>query len=395
MSVTGVPVSSPRSSHLGTVPNRDALSRPAEAPKSRAPISGAAKEVMRQIAEAPKRLLVAPPPERPVGAKCDECPLRDKKPVYASPPTNGKAHFIVVGESPGRLEEIRGENFIGPSGRMLDGLLREQRLDRDDAFIVNAAMCRPDDDRPDVKLAAISCCAPRLALELAALEAPAAPLLALGQWAARAILGVKTIQKTRGFIWSAEAIDEKKIAGAEKNLAKLWGANDGNPSAKTRERAAKASRVIHLSRARSSYVGRTVIPTVHPAFILRGAEGWRGVLRVDVKRFARLLRGEIKHFEDDVPFEIAADAAAIKRLVASLGPIVSVDIETIGPDPLADRIICVGIGNTERAVVIYPWSRKLGPALKAALKDLTVVTHYGRQFDGIALNREKAWPKHG
>src|ERR1700687_3123309 len=185
-----------------------------------------------------KKLAVVEVPQRPLGAKCDECPLKDKRPVYASSPTSGKARFIVVGESPGRLEEIRGENFIGPSGRMLDGLFREQKLDRDDAFIVNAAMCRPDDDRPDVKLAAISCCAPRLALELGALQAPEVPLLALGQWAARAILGVKTIQKTRGFVWTAEAIDEKKILASERNLVKLRNANDGKPSAKTITRAA-------------------------------------------------------------------------------------------------------------------------------------------------------------
>ena len=143
-------------------------------------------------------------------AQCDRCPLSDRRPVPPTPPS-GKLKLIIVGEAPGRLEENRGASFIGPSGRLLDGCLTEAGFNRDDAHITNAVLCRYEQDA-ELK-AAIPCCAPRLATELAALSKDV-PVLALGAPATRVLLGKAGILKARGFVWHAPAIKATSVKTA-------------------------------------------------------------------------------------------------------------------------------------------------------------------------------------
>jgi uracil-DNA glycosylase family 4 len=283
--------------------------------------------------------------------------------------------------------------FVGPSGRLLNRALEKAGLDRSEAFVTNAFICRPDDDRPDIKLAATSCCAPRLANELAALGKKKLPVLALGQWAARSVLGVKTIMKTRGFVWETPAIEEAKLLSVRKNIAKLRASVRAKPTAKAKDNLTKAKRALYLLEARATYAGRTVIPSIHPAFILRGADGWYPVMITDFKRFRHLLDGKLK-LEDDVSYIVVSSVKDIKRELAKLDREVVVDVETGGPDALNDELKCVGVGDHisgRPVVMIWPWKRSLGPALRQALRKHVVITHFGPQFDHIVLHREGAW----
>lgn len=45
---------------------------------------------------------------------------------------------MLVGEQPGDREELEGEPFVGPAGRVLDGLLQDVGIDRDEVFLTNA-----------------------------------------------------------------------------------------------------------------------------------------------------------------------------------------------------------------------------------------------------------------
>lgn len=319
------------------------------------------------------------------GARCSSCPLAGKTPV---PPTSPRrARFVIVGEGPGRLEERRGAPFIGPSGGLLDKHLRESGLDRHAAHVTNAVLCRLEDDAlPDVKLAALSCCAPRLARELSAL--PGLPVLALGGPALRSVLGVNGITKARGFVWETPEIDAKRIEAARSNLAKM---KRGARSARSHARVLKKQQALWLLEARARLVGRTVIPTVHPAFILRGADGWLPVMAADFRRFKRVLDGDIK-LEDEGPYSVANTPAQIRALVGGLQGAIAVDVETSGPSAMRDRLLCVGLGDGERTVVVFPWKKSLAPALKMALSGRTIVTHYGPQFDQIVLRREGVLP---
>lgn len=325
-----------------------------------------------------------------LGARCGICPLKGQKPVPPTIPRN--VRFVVIGEGPGRLEILRQEPFVGPSGKLLDRVLRAAGLKRPEALITNAMACRSEDDRPDIKLAATSCCAPRLANELK--DVPrSTPILPLGKWGARALLNVATIFKARGFIWDAAPVVEEKIVAAEKAFAQMQAnAKKEGKLEKRREAMLKKERSILLMKAQATYAGFRAVPTLHPAFILRGADGWYPVLVNDVKRFARLLANPKLKLEDKAKYRVASTSQAIAELAGPLGPTIAVDIETAGPNPFDDKLICVGMSDGKRNVVVYPWKRSLAGALRKVFKDRQVVMHFGIQFDMLVLRREGAWP---
>jgi DNA polymerase len=54
---------------------------------------------------------------------------------------------MLVGEAPGASEDKQGRPFVGRSGKLLDQLLGEAGLDRDDVFITNVVKARPPENR--------------------------------------------------------------------------------------------------------------------------------------------------------------------------------------------------------------------------------------------------------
>lgn len=214
-----------------------------------------------------------------MGARCDECPLKGSTPVFPEPPKSAKARLIVVGEGPGRKEEIQGRPFIGPSGALLDTVLQEAGLRREDIWVTNATLCRPETDKEGDKAA--ECCAPRLLREVCAVDAP---VLTLGKSATKSVLGVGSIQLARGFVWTAPALEDS-IKSAEAGLRRAARKADSGGVAKF------TARVEEL-KLRHSFAGRVVFPTVHPAFVLR-SDAWRPILANDVGRTARWVKGEL------------------------------------------------------------------------------------------------------
>jgi uracil-DNA glycosylase family 4 len=313
------------------------------------------------------------------GAQCFACPLKGRDVV---PPTLvDKPRLAIVGEAPGRLEVSKGIPFIGPSGRLLDAILEEAGFDRANAHITNAVLCRPDDER---ELAgALACCAPRLGAELAAI--PRATILALGSPAAKTVLGKGNILKTRGFIWHAPSVQPTVMRAAERAVEK-------SPEGPLGQ---KANARLWGLQARRLIEGRVVIPSVHPAFLLRGADAWRPILAVDVKRAVRWSRGPFKLL-DEGKFEVACTAAELRKALRGFGSVVDIDVETDGKDPLEANLVMLGIGevprdnsevDTMRVVLASPWRRSMAPVLQSFLKRRIVVTHNGPSFDELVLGR--------
>jgi uracil-DNA glycosylase len=60
---------------------------------------------------------------------------------------NADADLMFVGEAPGANEDKQGLPFVGQAGRLLDTLLQEIGLARDDVFIANVLKCRPPGNR--------------------------------------------------------------------------------------------------------------------------------------------------------------------------------------------------------------------------------------------------------
>jgi DNA polymerase len=113
------------------------------------------------------------------------------------------AELMLVGEQPGDKEDLEGEPFVGPAGRLLDRALEEAGIDRSAAYVTNAVKhfkWRPKGTRrlhQTPRAGEIEACKPWLQAEVEAVRPSA--LLAMGATAARSLFGTKVkVTKDRG-----------------------------------------------------------------------------------------------------------------------------------------------------------------------------------------------------
>jgi DNA polymerase len=93
-----------------------------------------------------------------VAKDCTRCPqLAATRTTVVFGAGNADADLMFVGEAPGANEDKQGLPFVGQAGRLLDTLLAEIGLTREDVFIANVLMCRPPGNR-DPQPAEISNC---------------------------------------------------------------------------------------------------------------------------------------------------------------------------------------------------------------------------------------------
>ncbi|MEO7128300.1 MAG: uracil-DNA glycosylase [Rhodoferax sp.] len=109
--------------------------------------------------------------------------------VGQAPQTPGQAphaDWLIVGEAPGEREDLAGEPFVGPAGKLLDNMLKAIGLDRHtNVFIANVVKCRPPGNRnPEPE--EVAQCAPYLRRQIELL-APKI-ILAMGRFAVNSLL---------------------------------------------------------------------------------------------------------------------------------------------------------------------------------------------------------------
>ena len=102
------------------------------------------------------------------------------------------ASWLFVGEGPGRSEDLEGEPFVGPAGKLLDNMLKAMQLARGvDTYIANIVKCRPVDadgrDRPPVHNEVAAC---RAFLQRQIDLIKPTVIVALGKTAATSLLGL-------------------------------------------------------------------------------------------------------------------------------------------------------------------------------------------------------------
>jgi DNA polymerase len=152
---------------------------------------------------------------------CMRCRLSEGRTTVVFGTGDPHADLMFIGEGPGFNEDKQGIPFVGPAGQLLNTLLSQIDIARESVYIANVVLCRPPGNRdplPDE----IEACKPRL-LEQVRLIDPSI-VVTLGNFATRMILNRQIgITRVRGQRFT-------------------WG-------------------------------GRTVIPTYHPAAILRGGSG--------------------------------------------------------------------------------------------------------------------------
>ena len=101
--------------------------------------------------------------------QCTACELHKgrTRAVPGEGPVNAEIMFI--GEAPGRNEDQQGRPFVGQAGKLLEELLAEIGLTRDDVWIGNVVKCRPPENR-DPRPEEIAACAGYLERQIALLD---------------------------------------------------------------------------------------------------------------------------------------------------------------------------------------------------------------------------------
>lgn len=128
--------------------------------------------------------------------ECRRCPLCQGRRNIVFGVGNPKARLVFVGEAPGREEDEKGEPFVGEAGRLLDRILMAMGLDRSQVYICNVEKCRPPQNR-DPLPEEIAACEPFLVRQLAAIQPRL--IVTLGRFAAQTLLRDPTsISKLRG-----------------------------------------------------------------------------------------------------------------------------------------------------------------------------------------------------
>lgn len=136
---------------------------------------------------------------------CQRCPLGHTRTNIVFGSGNPKASLVFVGEGPGRREDEQGEPFVGEAGLLLNRVLFAMGLEREDVYICNVIKCRPPQNR-NPEADEISACEPFLKRQLDAINPDV--LVALGKFAAQTLLEDKTpISKLRGEWRSYNGID--------------------------------------------------------------------------------------------------------------------------------------------------------------------------------------------
>jgi uracil-DNA glycosylase family 4 len=135
-----------------------------------------------------------------IGPACTRCKLHTlgrKQVVYGV--GNPNADLMFVGEAPGADEDIQGEPFVGRAGQLLTKIIEAIGLTRQQVYIANVIKCRPPGNRnpePDE----VATCEPFLFEQIAAIQPKV--VVALGKFAAQSLLrSTEPITKLRGRVF--------------------------------------------------------------------------------------------------------------------------------------------------------------------------------------------------
>ena len=166
--------------------------------------------------------------------RCRRCRLGSGRLQAVPGEGNQKAQIMIVGEGPGQEEDQQGRPFVGPAGQLLTKMLQGINLEREEVFIGNVIKCRPPRNRnPEPE--EVQACFPLLREQIRLINPRL--LVPLGAFAAQA------------------------LTGSDRKISEIRGQS-------------------------FSFDGRLVIPTYHPAYLLRSPEFKRPAWE-DLKKIKR------------------------------------------------------------------------------------------------------------
>lgn len=96
---------------------------------------------------------------------CKQCALGENRTNFVFGEGNPNADVLIIGEAPGKDEDLQGKPFVGRSGQLLTKILEAVGFKREDVFIANICKCRPPENRrPERK--EVDTCEPYLAKQI-------------------------------------------------------------------------------------------------------------------------------------------------------------------------------------------------------------------------------------
>ncbi len=127
---------------------------------------------------------------------CQLCPLHKTRTNVVFGTGNEKAKLVFVGEAPGADEDAQGMPFVGKAGQKLTQIIQAIGLTREEVYITNVLKCRPPNNRNPLP-EEIRCCEPYLIAQLKIINPET--ICALGTFAAQTLLKTdQPISKLRG-----------------------------------------------------------------------------------------------------------------------------------------------------------------------------------------------------
>jgi len=78
---------------------------------------------------------------------CEKCRLSKSRTQVVYGVGNPNADLMFIGEAPGRDEDIQGQPFVGRAGQLLTDIIKAMKMTRDDVYIANVIKCRPPENR--------------------------------------------------------------------------------------------------------------------------------------------------------------------------------------------------------------------------------------------------------
>lgn len=179
-------------------------------------------------------------------ASCQECPLCESRTNPVPGSGSYTAKVMIIGEAPGFNEDKKGIPFCGRSGDLLDKLLGDIGLSRDTVFIANTVKCRPPENR-NPQADELEKCLPFLRAQIEIVKPQV--IITLGTFASQFTVGSDApISRLRGQLFYLEDHDV------------------------------------------------FVVPTFHPAYVLRNRSKYLTVL-ADLKRVKEVLDGRYRSVE--------------------------------------------------------------------------------------------------
>ena len=88
---------------------------------------------------------------------CTRCGLCEQRHHVVFGVGNRNSDILSIGEGPGEQEDLKGEPFVGPAGKLLDDMLSIIDLDRTVCYIANIVKCRPPGNRDPLETEQDAC----------------------------------------------------------------------------------------------------------------------------------------------------------------------------------------------------------------------------------------------